>query len=133
MDSLTKIKDAPTGPTPTRYQRIAIARAIGDRTRGGKWIVDFLVSVMTGTIAPPGNVRIRDRIYAAELLADRLWGKAITTEVQIRLDSEAKLEALPEIDQGTLEVIARAIAPRMVQIKAPVSESPDEGPSGTED
>jgi hypothetical protein len=49
---------------------------IAERTEDGATLIEFLVDVLEGREA---KAKVADRLEAARLLADRLWGKAVAS------------------------------------------------------
>ena len=100
---------------------------VSRRTHAGKDILLFWHNVMCGMIP----CRTADRVKASELLAERLWGKPVATEVQLRLDAEQG--AALDLPDAVLETLARALLARVGArsdtIDAPSADKPPEPPA----
>lgn len=76
---------------------------IRDLTNDGTDIWRVVSEVLHGS----HGAKARDRLDAAQMLADRLYGRAVETAVQVRANIDATAATLPELDVSTLEALAR--------------------------
>lgn len=83
-----------------------VSSKIRELTRDGADILEYLARLVRGE---ERGARHADRVRGAELLADRLWGRAVETSVQVQLSSEAAGAALPDVSSETLEALARVL------------------------
>ncbi len=82
-----------------------IAQQIRELTNGGKGIFERMNAIWTGE--EPG-FNSRDRLEAGKWLADRGWGRAVETSVQVEADA-ATQGAATELATEQLEQLARSV------------------------
>jgi hypothetical protein len=83
-----------------------LASRVREATSDGETLVTFFQGILGGTI----KCNARDRIEAAKWLADRGWGRAVETSVQVEAD-QATARAAVALTDDQLESLARTIAP----------------------